>query len=161
MILDRYWVIQVPWNGRRQCGNVAMLWDGPQIKSTWSCSSPEMKQRSCWNRRGWQMRARVDKGGVIVAALGWRAVLRIEGDSRSRSRSRTAEEESCDGWRDSATVVILVSRRKIASGERPEPHRKDKKIKTSVLYRELRKLLIEESLCMKVDIVVLNCQKWN
>ena len=159
MILDRYWVIQVPWNGRRQCGNVAMLWDGPQIKSTCSCSSPEMKQRSCWNRRGWQMRARVDKGGVIVAALGWRAVLRIEGDSRSRSR--TAEEESCDGWRDSATVVILVSRRKIASGERPEPHRKDKKIKTSVLYRELRKLLIEESLCMKVDIVVLNCQKWN
>ena len=119
--LIKVWCCQVlPWEGRRKC-----CLRGMDVKSNLQ-DSPEMKQRSCWNRRSWQMRARVDKGGVIVAGLGWRGVLRIEGDSSSS----TAAEESCDGWRDSPTVVILVSRRKIASGARPDPHKRETEKKT-------------------------------
>ena len=50
---------------------------------------PETKE--FWNRRIWQMSVRVDKGGVIVAGLGWRGFF-------EDCDSTTSSHRSCDGW---------------------------------------------------------------
>ena len=95
--------------GRQQC---CLGWTSNQIYRNLFF----LKQRSFWNRRIWQMSARVDKGGVIVAALGWQGVLREGGrGGGGDSRELRRLTRLCDG-------VIVTSRRKIASGERPDPH---------------------------------------